>query len=371
MKIVVVGGGYAGLACLIELSRLLPESDRTLVDPGTHHLKLTRLHEALATPLSRWRVPFAELGERYGFRHRQVRLSLGGAALARAAESGRLDVAGKRLACDALVVAVGARPRPRPRLTHCWGLGDLRHQEGRRIVERIAAEPAHGRRVTVVGGGATGLQYLFELKDALRRAGAEIRLRLVDGGDRLLPDQPDAFHDYVLRRLEEGGVDYLPRSRLAGTDDGRLVVAGPRGGRRALASHATFVFSGLRGNPDFLPTDETGRVIYRDEPLRRVFAAGDCADYAGPGFDGRSAQAAIRQGLHVAAALARLARGRRLPAYGAAQLGYFLSLGALDAVGWAGKREAVVTGLPACAIREAIEARYDLFVAGVDAFRFL
>ena len=33
MKIVVIGGGYAGLACLIELNRLLPDSERILVDP--------------------------------------------------------------------------------------------------------------------------------------------------------------------------------------------------------------------------------------------------------------------------------------------------------------------------------------------------
>ena len=34
MKIIVVGGGYAGLACLIELSRRLPASERVLLDPG-------------------------------------------------------------------------------------------------------------------------------------------------------------------------------------------------------------------------------------------------------------------------------------------------------------------------------------------------
>jgi hypothetical protein len=46
-------------------------------------------------------------------------------------------------------------------------------------------------------------------------------------------------------------------------------------------------------------------------------------------------------------------------------------MGALDAIGWAGTRDAVVTGMPAFGLREAIETRYDLFVAGVDAFRFL
>jgi NADH dehydrogenase len=371
MKIVVVGGGYAGLACLIELSRLLPESERTLVDPAPDHLKLTRLHEALTTPLSRWRVPFAELGERYGFSHRRARFSVSHAALARTAETGEFALGGERLPCDALVVAVGARPRPRPRLDRCYGLADLRNQEGRRLVADIAEASSRRRRVTVVGGGATGLQYVFQLRDALRRAGSDARLRLVDGGERLLPDEPRDCHDYVVRRLDESEVDYRPRTRLTGVDGDRLVVTGPRGGRRELATLATFVFPGLRGNPVFLDTDESGRVLHEGDPLHRVFAAGDCADYAGPGYDGRTAQAAIRQGLHVAAALARAARGRRLPRYSSSRLGYFVSLGVLDAVGWAGTRDAVVAGLPACAIREAIEARYDLFVSGLDTFRFL
>jgi NADH dehydrogenase len=371
MKIIVVGGGYAGLACLIELSRRLPASERVLLDPGLHHLKLTRLHEALSAPLDRWRVPFDELAARYGFQHVRARLSLSPKALSRIAESGRLEVGGRRLDCDALVVAVGARSRPRPRLARCYGLADLRQREGQRVIEDIAGAAVRRRRVTVVGGGATGLQYLFELRDALRRVGSKAQLRLVDGGERLLPEQPAAFHEYLQRRLSEYGVDYLPQTRCTGVQGDRLVVSGPRGGRRELAPLASFVFPGLRGNPSFLDTDESGRVLHRGAPLHRVFAAGDCCNYAGPGYDGRSAQAAIRQGLHVADALVRVSRGRRLPVYRSPQLGFFLSMGALDAIGWAGTRDAVVTGMPAFGLREAIETRYDLFVAGVDAFRFL
>ena len=371
MKVVVVGGGYAGLGCLVELSRKLPGAERWLVDPGEQHLKLTRLHEALRTPLSRWQVPYAELERRYGFTHVRAPAALGKAALTRAAETGRIPLGDRELQFDVLLLAAGARPRPRPRLRNCFGLADLRHREGQRLIEQIVAAGSRRRRVTVVGGGATGLQYLFELRDVFRRAGSRVRLELVDGGETLLPDQPPAFHDYVTRRLEEGGIDYFPATRLRGVDGDRLVVAGPRGGRRELSSLASFVFAGLRGNPVFLDADESGRVLRQGQPLHRIFAAGDCCSYAGPGYDGRSAQAALRQGLHVASAIVRLDRGRRLPEYRSSELGFFLSLGALDGIGWVGTPDAVVTGVPAYGIREAIETRYDLFVAGVDTFRIL
>ena len=47
MKIVVAGGGYAGLSCLMEIADRLPDAERVLVDPSRWHLRQTRLQEAL------------------------------------------------------------------------------------------------------------------------------------------------------------------------------------------------------------------------------------------------------------------------------------------------------------------------------------
>ncbi len=43
-KIVVLGGGYAGLACLIELSKKAPQLELHLVDGAAEHCKITNLH---------------------------------------------------------------------------------------------------------------------------------------------------------------------------------------------------------------------------------------------------------------------------------------------------------------------------------------
>ena len=128
---------------------------------------------------------------------------------------------------------------------------------------------------------------------------------------------------------------------------------------------------GLRGNPAFLSADACGRLLLRGQPNERVFVAGDCSDYSGAGLNSKSAQAAVRKGRHVASVIRRLETGRKPGCYSAQELGFFLSMGTLDGIGWMGTRSGVVTGLPAFAIREAIEARYDLFVAGLDAYRIL
>ena len=372
MKVVVVGGGYAGLSCLMALADSLPASERVLVDPGTHHLKLTRLHEALRRPLDDLRIPFAELARRFDFRHAPGRPPTGPRAITRYARDRRISHGDVDESFDVLVIAVGARPRPRPRRQGCFGLADLRRMEGRRLVERMAGEPGRaGERIAIVGGGATGLQYLFELRDALRRAGSGAKLTLVDGEARLLPEQSRDFHDYVRRRLREGGIGYLPGYRLHDATAEGLTLVSRRGAQRALACRHALVFTGLIGNPVFHETTETGQVILGGKVMPGVFAAGDCSRYRGGGLDTASAQAAVRKGRHVAAGIVRLDRGRRLRPYGARNLGFFLSMGILDGIGWMGDPRAVVTGAAAFAVREAIEARYELFTRGVDTFQLL
>jgi NADH dehydrogenase len=368
VKVVVLGGGYAGMSCLMELARRLPRARRTLVDPDRSHLKVTRLHEALSHPLARFQVPFEKLADRYGFEHRRERVVAGRRNLVRWAERRCVPLSSGDLPFDLLVVAVGARPRPRPAQPGFQGLGDLRRREGRRLVEVMAAGRT-GSWVTVAGGGATGLQYLFELRDALRRAGGRCRLRLVDAADRLLPAQPAGFHAYLSQRLDGVGIRYLRRTRLVGGSPGRILLSGPQGQERELPSAHTLVFAGLRGNPALLETNSAGQVVLDGRVLETVFAAGDCSHYAGGGFNGQSAQAAVRKGRHVAACAERISKGLAPVAYDAQELGFFLSMGALDGVGWAGTRRNVVTGLPAYAIREAIEARYELFLAGIDTFQ--
>lgn len=370
MKILVAGGGYAGMSCLMELARRLPDSERVLVDSGRHHLKQTRLHEALQHGIDRYRIPFSELGARYGFRYRKARPRLGLRTLTEASERRRLALPGGPETFDVMVVAVGARPRPRPGKSGWLGLADLKHRDGRQWVRALSRLPARSW-VTIVGGGATGLQYLFELNDALRRAGAVCRLRLVDGGERLLPALPVAFHEYLVRRMDQSGIEYRPDTRLLEADAGGMRVETRAGRRPHLASARSLMFAGLRGNPVMLETNAAGQVLTAGAPLLNIFAAGDCSHYAGPGFNAASAQSAVRKGRHVAAAIGQLAAGRPLPVYRARELGFFLSMGTLDGIGWMGLRRGIVTGLPAFAVREAIEARYELFLAGVDTFQVL
>ena len=99
-----------------------------------------------------------------------------------------------------------------------------------------------------------------------------------------------------------------------------------------------------------------------------LFAAGDCARYAGGGLDAMTAQAAVRKGKLVAENIRRLSRHEPLAAYDYQALGYFLSLGPLDGIGWLGSPGNILSGAPAFTVKIAVEAQFNLFLRGVDTY---
>jgi len=378
VRVVVAGGGYAGLACLIDLRKLAPRAELHLIDPGAAHLKQTQLQEALRRPLDDLRVPFDEVASRYGFEHH--RQALGEQGVFAASElrtwrdEGSVPLATGRLAFDYLVIATGVLPRERPHAARdgapLYDQVDLRELEGARLVEEWLSRPDAGAGgASIVGGGASGVQYAFELAEVLRRRGMQAPVRLIDGEPRLLRGLPAGAHEYVTAQMEAAGIEYLPRTLFLAQQDARMRVRAVDGGdERELGSGLTLLFGGVAAHPFELRADRYGRVVLDGTALATVYAAGDCVRYAARGLDAMTAQAAVRKGKHVAANIARAHRGRTPVPYVFQELGYVVSLGSLDAVGWVLVRENLLRGVAATAMRRLVEAQYDLFVEGLDTY---
>jgi NADH:ubiquinone reductase (H+-translocating) len=362
MRIVVVGGGYAGLACLARLAGVLPEAERHLIEPQRWHLRRTLLHEVLRKPLSVLRADLGPVARRWGFRHHRQRLAWSTDQLAKWSATRRIVLGGRELAFDALVLASGLRGLSGP---------VSRAQTPPVLLETLATGPGVNalRRLAgatdtawVIGAGASGLQCLFELA-AVRPDGAA--LGLIEAEDSILAAEPAALRRAVHGRLEQLGVDLRLGVRFTGFGRGRVRFRGPAGEESALAG-GVLLCTGPRGTP--VEADGAGRVLLNGKPLPGIFAAGDCAHWHGVPFDAATAQTAVRKGRHVAGTIAALAAGDAPEDWDARQLGFFLSLGPRDAIGWIFSRAALISGLPAVAARDAIEARWDLLLRGLDSF---
>ena len=375
-SVVVVGGGYAGLAVTLDLVR--SGVPATLISESGGFLKLVFLHRAIHTAPEEFSIAFPSLAERFGFTFLQSRVFFDSTRVAEWAQAGEIPELQQRF--DALVIATGARPPELERDTseadrreHLLGEADLRAGRGVARLRRFCEEQPGGV-ITVVGGGPTGIQFLFELSDFFRLRRIEPKLRLVTMDDLLLPVFPRRFHEIAMEKAEARGIE-VELSAVFRRQVGPALEALRQGELVRMDSDLTLLCPGVRPEPELFSTDVHGRVIGGHGVLSNVFSAGDCSRFDGAGLNSLSAQAAVRKGKLVAENVRRALEGRPLERYTYREVGYFLSLGYWDGLGWVGWPGNVLTGLPAFAVKEVVEAQFDLFVGGWDTylnpFRFL
>ena len=363
MRIVIAGGGYAGLACLIELRRRVRDAELILIDPGQEHFKVTHLHETVRRPLSHFQTSYAQLAERYRFEHYYG--AIANVDLASIAQDSRIDVGSHALAFDYLVIATGGAPPPLAKNGHAYDRDDLREQNAGELVSAFLADKTRPRQVTVVGGGPSGIQILFELLARFAATREQIKLRLVDREPILLAEYPAGIRDYLLEKLAESGVEYLPETEYLNCTDDTIELRNiATAVEHIVPSGLHFLFPGVMPSPIAVQADRYGRIDGYDN----ILGAGDCAQFNSRGDDLLTAQVAVRQGKLVAQNIDRLSRNVRPFEYFFRELGYVVSLGPLDAVGWLLLKDNVVHGLPAFAIKELVEVQYDLLVAGLDTY---
>lgn len=369
-KVVVIGGGYAGLACLIELAKKAPEFELHLVDSNAVHCKVTNLHKTFSKPIEEFRVPYAQLAERFNFHFHQQKVTFTATDLLRFQQQKTLPLGDIELPFDWLVIATGATPLLKPQADGVYGQQSLQSGEGPALLERwLALGESQRLDISLVGAGATGLQVLFELNEQLHRKRLDYHLRLVDLTARIAPQLPDGAHRYIARKLRREGIDYLPETEYCGQQDGRIELK-ERGSKRQfnLPSDVTLLFPGVKRSPFTLQTNGYGQVECDEQLLPEIFSAGDSANYAGDGLNLLTAQAAVRKGKLVAHNIRNLSAEQGLRRYRYQEKGYLLSLGSIDAIGWVGLRCYLLKGSAANVLKEVMESQYNLYLNGVDTY---
>ncbi|MFD3695675.1 NAD(P)/FAD-dependent oxidoreductase [Streptomyces sp. NPDC058646] len=316
-EVIVIGGGYAGV---LAANRLTSRDDVavTLVNPRSTFVERLRLHQLVAGSDDAVVAYGDVLSER-------VELVVGTATgIDRQARTVSLADGGT-LGYDHLIYAVGSRsgaPQVPGADRFAYPIATL--EEAERLREALAAAPATAA-LTVVGGGATGVETAAELAEAGRT------VTLVCGGP-LVPYLHPNGRRSVARRLAALGVTVLegPGSRAVSVTAGAVRLADGREVRGGLT-----VWAAGFGVPDLavrsgLSTDGAGRLL-TDETLTsidddRIVAAGDAAAPSGLAYR-MGCQSAVQLGLHAADAVLRRIGGGRPEAVSIAFAGLCISLG--------------------------------------------
>ena len=265
-EVIVVGGGYAGVMAANRLTRR-DDVTVTLVNPRPHFVARIRLHQ-LVGGSDEAVVDYREVLSS------RVRLVVGTVTRIDAPERRVLLDTGDVLAYDYLVYAVGSGSDG----GGVPGAVEFAHpiatlEEASRLRSVLDDEP-RAARVTVVGGGPTGIEVAAEFAELGRS------VTLVCGAV-LGPDLHPRGRRSVRRRLDALGVVVLdgPDATVTAVRSDAVRL----GDGRSLSSAVTIWAAGF-GVPDLaarsgLTTDAVGRLL-TDETLtsvddERIVAAGD------------------------------------------------------------------------------------------------
>jgi NADH dehydrogenase len=336
-RVLIVGGGFAGMAAARALKRA--DVEITLVDRRNHHIFQPLLYQVATAVLapSEIAAPIRQVEAKQN----NVRVLLaevkGINVGARTVEAVCPGLGSRKLEYDFLVIATGMLPsyfghdefaRFAP------GLKSLNDAETIRtkiltafeLAESTNDEKERTRQLTfvLVGAGPTGVELAASIAHlasvTLRRNFRNInpansRIVLLDAGSRVLPTFAETLSKKAAKRLQRLGIEVRTGVKVEKVDEQGVTAAGER-----IPSATVLWTAGVAASPVVkmlgTATDRAGRALvspFLDIPeAPDVFVVGDAASVT---QDGRPvpgvAQAAIQQGRFVGDLLGRRISGRK------------------------------------------------------------
>lgn len=356
-RVVILGGGFGGLATARELERLLGADanvEVTLVNRENYFLFTPMLHEVAASDLDVATIvnPLRKLVRRTKIFTGTVEHIDVDAKRVRVSHAGGLHT--HELPYDHLVIALGAVtnffgiPGLADRALTMKSLGDataLRNQLIQHLEEADFECSADVRTplltFVVAGGGFAGVETVAAVNDFLRAAirfyprlrKDQLRVAVVHPGATLLPELGEELGRYTQARLVERGVEVRLETRVTGVTDDLVDLSD---GHR-LRCRTLIWTAGISANPllDSIGCEKSRGRIVVDRHLAvpewpNVWALGDCAHIPDPATGAAyppTAQHALREGACVARNIVATMRGEPRTPFRFSTIGLLASIG--------------------------------------------
>jgi NADH:ubiquinone reductase (H+-translocating) len=305
-RIVIVGGGFAGLACARQLARR-PGLEITLIDKNNYHQFQPMLYQVATSQLAASDLAYSLRKVFAGWP--QVRVKLAEIAAVDPKAKTVTAKTGEVFSADYLVLAAGAianffkTPGAEENSFPLYSLVDAERLRSR-ILTVFDDSDRDPKRIeqgslnfVIVGAGPTGVETAGALADLLHDTATEYpqikkglaRIYLVDHGKRVLGAFSESAHTYAAKVLEESGVEIRLGIAVKEVAPGHVVLSD---GTRILTRTVVWA-GGLMASPLAtcgMTQGHGGRIDTQPDltvaGFPGVYALGDLANI--PGADGKT-----------------------------------------------------------------------------------
>ncbi len=381
-NILILGGGYGGLNCAIELDKKLKDEDVkiTLVSKHDYHYQTTLLHKVAAGTYSdrKARIFYRNLLKRVEFAKDCVEYI----------DLQKREVHARRCCYkyDYLVVALGFKANDfgiKGVKKHTHALASL--NKALKLLNKIESnfknyifkQDPNDLKFVVCGSGFTGVEFAAELAKKIpvlcRICGLDknlAKIYLVSRGEHVLPMFNEKMSSVAHQKLEKLGIEIVRGSVIECQEDGAIVEHD--GERRKLNANNIVWSAGVRGNSVIEKSNIENKngSIFVDGFLRipntdNIFVVGDCARVKQKDIIyAPTAQLASQMGAYCATNLIKLVRNKPLDEeFKFKHRGTVCSIGHTDGVGLAYGYS--IYGEVAAFLKNIIENKWILTISNI------
>lgn len=358
--ICIVGGGFGGLytALYLQKYRHLQGARITLIEPKERFLFTPMMYELITGELKEWEIAPTYSSLIAGTNITWLQSHADAVDLARRTVS----VTGEQpVSYDYLVMAIGADSRP----VSIPGVNDHAltfrsfedsQQLKARLAQLVQVQQLHAQsipsnpaansmtdesiRITVIGGGASGVELACKVADYLSAQGCSRHITLVERGPMLLTPFSKGLQRQAKRALAKRQVTVMTETGVTQVS-AEAVTLDLGDVQQGLLSHLTLWAVGTQprawiGEQAVDHNDYGQRLTRRSLQLLNhdnVFVLGDSAEVRGPQqqLAPNTAQAAFQAASRVAANLAAMSQGKSPKPFNYLHLGDMITLGVGDA----------------------------------------
>lgn len=370
IRVAVIGGGYAGFAAIAAVREYRKDAEITLIDPRESQLKITHLQTIFCRKSNKLSVSFTDLASRFRFRHVCKGLKIDNETMRKWNAERIINVGDEQIPFDYLIVAAGSPSKFAESMSNTFTLDDFINHPSIDVFRNTLQQQNHsGAVINIIGAGPTGIQFIFEIQNFVRRISPSPSLRLIDSGAYPLHQFNPKIGQYVRSRLEQLGIEYLPNHVFLSQEGDIAILEDLESSEfKELPSSLSLIFTGKERVARY-DANMFGQVMVNGETLEHVFVAGDCGRFSGLGSNTMTAQSAVRKGRLVARNILRMCGHiKLLEPYLHQDMGYVVSLGRSDAIGWIGMERNVVYGPAACMAKEMVDGQYNMLLKGFDTY---